>query len=339
MAKVTVILAIYKVDKYLEKCLKSLLDQTFSDINILAIDDGSPDNSLSILKKYSKINSKIKYIKKENGGYGSAIETALKYVDTKYFLVCDPDDWLEKNCIEKLYKTAEKNNNDITVSDIYYFYKNSRKPEYRRCTHRNYKIEPYKKYNNVSNFTFFSPTPHAKLFKTKLAKNIKFPYHTSYTDTLLYLLCLNNCKSIYYINKPLAYYYFDRPGNTAENIFGSTYIQKTFDDQMTIINSTIQQLNSQKTVKCVIFYRLYVEITSIISKLKCIKDGDYRENCITVYDSLSSIEKYYHKLIKEIKDKNPAMFIGRKILIRLLFYKKTRMVAIRALANLYKFKK
>lgn len=336
MAKVTVILAIYNVEKYLEKCLNSLLDQTFDDISILTIDDGSPDNSLSILKKYSKISNKIKYIKQDNGGYGSAIETALNNVDTKYFLICDPDDWLKKDCIEKLYRSAEENDVDMTIADTFYVYGNSVKSEYRRGTHRNYNIEPYKKYNDITSFTFFSPTPHAKLFKTELARHIKFPHHTSYTDTLLFLLCLNNCKSIYYINEPLAYYYFDRPGNTAENIFGTTYGQKTFNDQMTVINSTIQQLNNQKKIKYVIYYRLYVEITSIISRLKSIKDGNYQENCATIYNSLSSIEKYHNLLYKEIRDNNLVKLMFREILIRLLFYKKTRMMTIKFLANLYK---
>lgn len=336
MPEVTIILAIYNVEKYLKKCLDSLLDQTFDNIKILAIDDGSPDNSLSILKTYSKNNDKIKYIKQDNGGYGSAIETALKHVKTKYFLICDPDDWLEKDCIETLYKAAEENNTDMVVADMYYVYKNNATPRYRKCVHRSYDIVPYKKYNNVSSFAFFSPTPHAKLFKTELVKNIELPHHVNYTDTLLYLLCLNNCKSIYYINKPLAYYYFDRPGNTAADIFGVTYSQKTFNDQMTVINSSIRQLRSDKSEKYAIYYRIYVEITSIITKLKFIDDGDYKENCLIIDKTLASIEEYSRELSLEIRDKKTFGVVARKILVRLLLCRKTRMLCIRLLPNCYK---
>ena len=100
MAKVTIVVPIYNVEKYLPKCLDSLISQTFKDIEIWAISDGSPDNSVKIIKEYEKKDKRVKCIEKENGGYGSVLEYAIKNIKTKYFLICDPDDWISEDAIE-----------------------------------------------------------------------------------------------------------------------------------------------------------------------------------------------------------------------------------------------
>ena len=94
MSKVSIIVPIYNVEKYVSKCLDSLTRQTFSDIEILAVSDGSPDNSKEIVLKYAEKDKRVKFIEKENGGYGSVLETAIARIESEYFMVCDPDDWL-----------------------------------------------------------------------------------------------------------------------------------------------------------------------------------------------------------------------------------------------------
>ena len=115
MAKVSIVVPIYNVEKYLPKCLDSLINQTFKDIEIWAISDGTPDNSVSIIKEYAKKDNRVKCIEKENGGYGSVLEYAIQNIKTEYFLICDPDDWLAKDAIEKLYNLAIKNKVDLVV--------------------------------------------------------------------------------------------------------------------------------------------------------------------------------------------------------------------------------
>lgn len=338
MAKITVVLAVYNVEDYLEKCIKSILDQSFKDIQILAIDDGSVDNSLSILKKYSKLNKKIKYISKENGGYGSVLEIAIKQIKTKYFLICDPDDWLTNDCLEKLFSSAEKTNSDITVADMYLVYGDKKNPQYKKCTHRNYPIKPFVKYTNLTNFAFFSPSPHAKLYRTKLAKKIIFPHKISYTDTILYYMYLNTARSALYIDEPLAFYYFDRPGNTVTKIVGDSYTQKTFDAQLSVINSTFSQLLKSHSVNYYIFYRLYIEITSIIAKMRLIKDGDFKVNIKKINTSLTTLDNIYSHIKKYIIGDNKINYILRKILMYFLLKPLTRKITIRFLANIYQQK-
>ena len=129
-AKVSIIVPIYNVEEYLRKCLDSLVSQTFKDIEIWAISDGSPDNSVSIMKEYAKKDSRVKCIEKENGGYGSVLEYAIKNITTPYFLICDPDDWLKEDAIEVLYKKATTDNLDIVVGSKYLVYNDNSEEVY-----------------------------------------------------------------------------------------------------------------------------------------------------------------------------------------------------------------
>ena len=122
MSKVSIIVPIYNVEKYVSKCLESLLRQSFSDFEIIAVSDGSPDNSKDIVLDYCKKDNRIKFIEKENGGYGSVLEKAIEHIESEYFMVCDPDDWLSVDAVEVLVNTLEKNNVDLVVGCKYLVY-------------------------------------------------------------------------------------------------------------------------------------------------------------------------------------------------------------------------
>lgn len=122
MPKVSIIIAVYNVEKYLKKCLDSLVNQTLTDIEIICTDDGSTDNSLSILKEYQASDNRIKIIEQENQGPGIARNNALDIATGKYIMIVDPDDWLELDACELAYNQIEKNQNDLVIFD-YRIYK------------------------------------------------------------------------------------------------------------------------------------------------------------------------------------------------------------------------
>lgn len=100
MADVSVIIPVYNVEPYLERCLRSVVEQTFSDIEILCIDDGSTDHSLKILKKWVRKDSRITVFHKENGGISSARNLGIDNARSSYLLFVDSDDWIEKDTVE-----------------------------------------------------------------------------------------------------------------------------------------------------------------------------------------------------------------------------------------------
>lgn len=113
MKKVSIIIPIYNVEKYVKKCIDSAVNQTLDDYEIIIVDDGSPDRSAEIAEGYAQKHQNIKILKKKNGGLSSARNAGLEVARGKYVYFIDSDDYIKENTIEELYFKAEKENLDI----------------------------------------------------------------------------------------------------------------------------------------------------------------------------------------------------------------------------------
>ena len=119
--KISVIIPVYNTERYLSRCLDSLIHQTFSDIEIICVDDGSTDGSWDILQKYAKNDKRIVLIRQKNSGIGAARNKAIPLAHGKYITFVDSDDFLVENALEKMYQVAEKNSAQV-VQCNYQFY-------------------------------------------------------------------------------------------------------------------------------------------------------------------------------------------------------------------------
>ena len=113
--KISIIIPVYNVEVYLRQCLDSVVNQTFPDIQVLCVNDGSTDGSRAILQEYVDRDSRIKVIDKSNGGLSSARNAAYPYIEGKYTLFVDSDDWIASHLCEKTLYKAEETNASITV--------------------------------------------------------------------------------------------------------------------------------------------------------------------------------------------------------------------------------
>ena len=114
--KISVLVPIYKIEKYLPDCIESLLQQSFTDFELILVNDGSPDNCAKICDDYAQKDSRIKVIQKENGGLLSARKEGMKNAKGKYIAFVDGDDWVDKFYLDILYKLAESNSSDLVVT-------------------------------------------------------------------------------------------------------------------------------------------------------------------------------------------------------------------------------
>ena len=117
-AKVSVIVPIYNVEKYLDKCINSLRNQTLNDIEIILVDDESPDNCPYICDKYAALDSRIKVIHKKNEGLGYARNSGLKISTGEYIVFVDSDDYIELDTLEKCYFIAKENDYDFVKYNL-----------------------------------------------------------------------------------------------------------------------------------------------------------------------------------------------------------------------------
>ena len=114
--KISAIMPVYNVEKYVGKCIESLLAQTMPDFELIAVDDGSPDNSGKICDEYAKKDSRVKVIHKENGGAPDARNRAIEVARGEYFYFVDSDDWAEPTMFEEMYKTAKEHDAQLVVA-------------------------------------------------------------------------------------------------------------------------------------------------------------------------------------------------------------------------------
>lgn len=117
--KISVIIPVYNAENYIEDCIKSVLSQTFSAFELLLVNDGSTDNSSSLIKKSAESDSRIRVIEKENGGAASARNRGFKEAAGEYIYFLDADDSIAPDALEKLYSEAEKNEADLVFFDAY----------------------------------------------------------------------------------------------------------------------------------------------------------------------------------------------------------------------------
>ena len=115
--KISIAVPVYNVEKYISKCIESLLSQTQKDIEIILVDDGSTDNSGLICDDYAQKDKRIRVIHKQNGGLGAARQSGLEVASGDYFCVCDADDWVEPAMYEELCKKAIETGADIVMCD------------------------------------------------------------------------------------------------------------------------------------------------------------------------------------------------------------------------------
>ena len=117
---ISIIVPIYNVQKYLDRCMKTLLNQTYRNIEIILVDDESPDECPKMCEEYTKIDQRVKVIHKKNGGLGFARNSGLEIAQGKYIIFVDSDDYVTENMCHLLYEAAKKYEADVVYGGIFY---------------------------------------------------------------------------------------------------------------------------------------------------------------------------------------------------------------------------
>ena len=115
--KISIVMPTYNVEKYFRQCLDSIINQTLFDIEIIPVDDGSPDNCGAIMDEYAAKDSRIKPIHQKNGGYGKAVNAGINIATGEYIGILESDDFTKTTMLEDLYNIAEKNSAEVVKSD------------------------------------------------------------------------------------------------------------------------------------------------------------------------------------------------------------------------------
>lgn len=326
MIKVSIIVPVYNVEKYLARCIDSCINQSLFDIEIICVNDGSTDNSLNILEQYKKLDPRIRIINKENGGLSSARNAGIKEVRGKYILFADSDDFLSSIAAETLYNHAEKNDNDMVIFD----YINAEKNKYTCITIMEINKDWLQK-NQIFNIEtcsedFYNKIPvpaWCKIYKTDLLKNnnIFFDEGLIFEDVAFFSKVYTKAKRISYIKQPYYFYTSSRPGQImarhgkelfdifkiheiVENEFiSSNYYDKYLHAlELSLITDIIWKFDIiEPSLKQQFFYRI-IDMKSDI-------DYAFYENSDLPKYTRYAFNKF--KIINQLKDFNKYMLLER----------------------------
>ena len=244
---ISVIIPVYKVEKHLEKCVDSVINQTYKNLEIILVDDGSPDNCPKICDEYAKKDKRIKVIHKENGGVGSARNKGMEKAVGEYITFVDSDDWLEKNFIQEMLFIINKYKVDYVTCGYYRVYEN--KKEIINGNLEEIVIDSKEYVNKLLNVQNGYGFVHMKLIKKEKISSLRFEEKLVVGEDALFniQLCKNIDKIVIY-NKPLYNYYFNtnsvvrKYNNEYCNnylksmIYMSEYIRKNYKSENVIQN-------------------------------------------------------------------------------------------------------
>ena len=205
MEKISVIIPVYNMEKYLNRCINSVINQTYKNLEIILVNDGSTDNSADICNYFLNKDSRIKVINKKNGGLSDARNAGIAIASGEYISFLDSDDWIDLDYYEVLYKSIVENNADIAIIGFLWvkenkFYKPPFYLENRILTSK----EAIKE---LAKDEFLTSHAWNKLFKREFFNDIKFPYGRTYEDVFIMHKIFSQAKKILIISDFKYYYY------------------------------------------------------------------------------------------------------------------------------------
>lgn len=289
MDKISVIIPVYNVEKYFRKCLDSVINQTYKNLEIIVVDDESPDNCGKIADEYASLESRIKVIHKKNGGVSSARNVALDIATGDYIAFLDSDDIADVREYERLYEILKKFDADAAFCELtrYYDGEETQKEEYEIKDEKISVDEALKLIltnNNIGNYI------NIKLFKKELFDGIRFPEGKCYEDAATLYKVIGRAKSVAYTNEKLYYYLIGREGAIT-----SSFSEKKLKDSLEAYFGQYQYIAanypSVKKYAGMVFVKMY---TSACEKMRL---NNFRE----MYDSEFLLEKYkyFKKAVSE----------------------------------------
>lgn len=303
---ISVIVPIYNVEKYLNKCVNSIINQTYKNLEIILVDDGSPDNCPQMCDDYAKKDSRIKVVHKKNGGLSDARNAGMKVATGDYVSFIDSDDYISLDFHETLFQTMVDNDSDIVECSVVKFYENKKFDEYID----DLKVTNYETVDALDGLISENPfKQHVwnKLYKSSVALNIPYAVGKLNEDEFWTYQVFGKAKKVTRINKTM-YYYFQRNSS----IMGNGYNIRRLDalegkmNRQAYIEKNFPALTTKAKVdlygSCMFAYQSVLKLMSGNDKKKACKIiKDYKNRYELTTDEINSItdsSKKYYKLAK-----------------------------------------
>lgn len=231
MPKISIIIPVYNTEKYVEECLLSISNQTFGDFEILAINDGSTDNSLEILKKYQEKEPRLKIFSQENKGLSAARNTGIEYAIGEYLMFVDSDDSLHLEILKNLYEDVLHYNVEVAMCN----FKKVKEDFIEISDFSRSNVEVISQKKTIQRMLLGEWwSAWAKLYHHFVFKNVRFPVGKNYEDYAILVKIFEQCNNISY-NEAQLYYYLTR-----ENSITTSQLNERKFDEIHIVFEVLE---------------------------------------------------------------------------------------------------
>lgn len=318
MEKISVVVPIYNVEKYLPKCIESIISQTYKNLEIILVDDGSTDNSGKIIDEYAKKDSRILAIHKPNGGCSSARNYALDIATGSYIAFADSDDILNEREYEVLYNLIKKHDADISFCELqtisteeFEQYPNIELKQRKKEELFEKTITPAEALNLMILNSEVGNYVALKLFKKELFEGHRFADKVYYEDVALVYKVIAGAEKIAYTNEKLYFYQINRVGATTAS-FNTKKIIDSMNAYYAQHKFILQNYPETFNASNYNFVKMY---TSAMEKICMNKDWELY-NSEMMLERYEEFKKAYSNLSKEYMTKNlePYRLVSATIL-------------------------
>ena len=303
---VSVIVPVYNVEQFFERCINSIINQTYRNLEIILVDDGSTDTSGSLCDSYKTADKRITIMHKKNGGLSSARNAGLDKMNGKYVMFIDSDDYIEPTAIELLMKNAKKTEADIVICDYYVSTKQglirNQYPQKAFTVSGDDKYKYIADENTYNNYGVVSTVQWNKLFSSTIFNKLRFEPGKMHEDEFIIAEELSRAKIISYYLKPL-YYYVQNKDSITHNFSPNRF------DAIDAISRRITFCKQKNLDEYIPFLRrLKIDALARISSnyLSCIKKNPealtlYKRHCASCKSDAKELLKTKLKIKTKLK--------------------------------------
>lgn len=274
--KVSVVVPVYKVEKYLNKCVDSIINQTYRELEIILVDDGSPDRCGEIIDEYKGKDSRVKVCHKENGGLSDARNFGMKLANGEYTIFVDGDDWIEETMIETLLNLADEYRAEVVQGAFYYAYENYllyddrwfKEGDNIRILNNKQLMKELVINERVKNFAW------GKLYRTELIRDIPFEKGALFEDIFWAHLVMAKVNKYVICHKPLCYYLQRSTSIVADYSLRSLDMIRGLEERHKFICKNYKELKAESYKS--IFNGVTLHYNLLSKKKNLDKDAIYR---------------------------------------------------------------
>ena len=325
-SKVSVLVPVYNVEKFLPDCLESLVGQTLKEIEIICINDGSTDGSLGILREYAKLDKRLKIINKKNSGYGDSMNQGLSGASGEYIGIVEPDDFIDLDAFEKMYKVAKRKRADVVKANFYNFETKRNKDVSKSHLFLEDEVGRVIDPRQSRHIFFQQPSVWSAIYERDFLRKNKILFlpspGASYQDAGFTFKIWGMARRVVFLKEAFLHYRNDNPSSSVKSVGKMYAVKDEYDDVEKYLNERGLMEEMAPTLAAVrlggyIWNMRRLGRSEAIEFAKCVKEDYERYKRMGYLDNRNFDDKNALYIVNNVIVRNPRLYLDLRPIFEL----------------------